>query len=119
MATVHILSGSCWRPKYLLFAMVGLMMLTVIYRDRVLANPYAPIWEHYRYFKWWLLPHGFAGSLALFLGRCSSPTNCGGDFFLGTESLGEFTSAELRSRFQSASGLNTSNTFTRSLRCGF
>jgi len=44
------------------------MMLTVINRDRVLLNPYAPTWEHYRYFKWWLLPDGFAGSLALFLG---------------------------------------------------
>jgi uncharacterized membrane protein len=70
MATVHILSGSRWRlrPKYLLFGLVGLMMLTVIYRDRVLVNPYAPIWEHYLYFKWWLLPHGVAGALALFLG---------------------------------------------------
>ena len=56
------------RPKYLLFGLIGLMMLTVIYRDSVLLNPYAPIWDHYHYFKWWLLPHGVAGALALFLG---------------------------------------------------
>ena len=65
---VQLLGENSWRPrpKYLLFGLIGLMMLTVINRDRVLLNPHAPIWEHYRYFKWWLLPHGFAGSLALF-----------------------------------------------------
>lgn len=56
------------RPKYVLFAVIGLMMLIVINRDRVLINPHASIWEHYRYFKWWLLPHGVTGALALFLG---------------------------------------------------
>jgi uncharacterized membrane protein len=56
------------RPKYVLFAIIGLMMLIVLNRDRVLVNPQAPIWEHYRYFKWWLLPHGVTGALALFLG---------------------------------------------------
>ncbi len=43
-------------------------MVIVLNRDRVLINPQAPIWEHYRYFKWWLLPHGVTGALALFLG---------------------------------------------------
>lgn len=56
------------RPKYLLFGLVGLMVLTVLYRDRVLMNSQAPLWDHYRYFKWWLLPHGIAGALALLLG---------------------------------------------------
>jgi uncharacterized membrane protein len=56
------------RPKYVLFAVIGLMMLIVLNRDRVLVNPQAPIWEHYQYFKWWLLPHGITGALALFLG---------------------------------------------------
>ncbi len=56
------------RPKYALFGVIGLMMLIVLNRDRVLVNPQALIWEHYRYFKWWLLPHGVTGALALFLG---------------------------------------------------
>jgi Predicted membrane protein (DUF2306) len=56
------------RPKYVLFAAIGLMMLIVLYRDSVLINPQDPIWEHYRHFKWWLLPHGITGALALFLG---------------------------------------------------
>jgi len=56
------------RPKYLLFSVVGLMMLTVIYRDRVLIDSHALIWDHYQLFKWWLLPHGVAGALPLFLG---------------------------------------------------
>jgi uncharacterized membrane protein len=56
------------RPKYVLFAAIGLMMLIVLYRDRFLINPQDPIWEHYRHFKWWLLPHGITGALALFLG---------------------------------------------------
>ena len=54
--------------KYLLFGLIGLMMVVVIYRDRILLDPLSPIWQHYRYFKWWLLPHGIAGALALFLG---------------------------------------------------
>jgi hypothetical protein len=67
---LQLLGESSWRPrpKYLLFGLIGLMMLTVINRDRALLNPHAPTWEHYRYFRWWLLPHGIAGSLALFLG---------------------------------------------------
>jgi len=44
------------------------MMLVVLYRDRVVLNPQHWIWEHYRPFKWWLLPHGVTGGLALLLG---------------------------------------------------
>jgi len=44
------------------------MIIIVIYRDRILLDPVSPNWERYRYFKWWLLPHGVAGALALFLG---------------------------------------------------
>ena len=54
--------------KHLLFGLIGLMMVIVIYKDRILLDRLSPIWEHYRYFKWWLLPHGIAGALALFLG---------------------------------------------------
>jgi uncharacterized membrane protein len=70
ITTIRIFRKNSWlpRPKYLLFGLIGLMMLIVVYRDRFLINPQAPIWEHYRSFKWWLLPHGVAGALALFLG---------------------------------------------------
>jgi uncharacterized membrane protein len=56
------------RPKYVLFAVIGLMMLIVLNQDRVLVDPHASIWERYRSFKWWLLPHAVTGALALFLG---------------------------------------------------
>ena len=56
------------RPKYVLFAVIGLMMLIVLNLDRGLVDPHASIWERYRSFKWWLLPHGVTGALALFLG---------------------------------------------------
>lgn len=61
---------SLWlpRPKHLLFGLVGLMMLVVLYKDRVLMDMQSPVWEHYDSFKWWLLPHGITGALALFLG---------------------------------------------------
>jgi uncharacterized membrane protein len=44
------------------------MMLIVLNLDRGLVDPHASIWERYRSFKWWLLPHGVTGALALFLG---------------------------------------------------
>ena len=43
-------------------------MLIVLNLDRGLVDPHASIWERYRSFKWWLLPHGVTGALALFLG---------------------------------------------------
>lgn len=54
--------------KYALFALIALMMGVVIYRDRVLLDASHPIWRHYEPFKWWLVPHGLPGALALFLG---------------------------------------------------
>ena len=63
--------------KYILFATIAAMALVVLYRDRVMLNPQHWIWEHYRPFKWWLLPHGMTGGVALFLGpRCNSPEDC-------------------------------------------
>jgi uncharacterized membrane protein len=56
------------RPKYLVLGLIALMMGVVIYRDRILLDPPQWIWQHYQHFKWWLLPHGVAGALALFLG---------------------------------------------------
>lgn len=70
MTTTQIVGKRAWlpRPKYVLFQVIGLMMLIVIYRDRVLLNPQDPVWDHYSTFKWLLLPHGIAAALALFLG---------------------------------------------------
>ncbi|MGH7512561.1 MAG: DUF2306 domain-containing protein [Gemmatimonadales bacterium] len=56
------------RPKYILFAMIAVMMLVVVHKDLILLDPSPAVREHYRIFKWWLLPHGVAGAAALFLG---------------------------------------------------
>jgi uncharacterized membrane protein len=63
------LKPSSWlRPKYLLFAVIGLMLAYVIPHDEsFLVHPKDPIWQHYEPFKWWLLPHGIAGACALLL----------------------------------------------------
>jgi uncharacterized membrane protein len=64
------LQRSVWlRPKYLLFAFVGLMVAYVLrHNESFLVHPQDPIWQHYLPFKWWLLPHGLAGACALLLG---------------------------------------------------
>ncbi|HEY6371294.1 MAG TPA: DUF2306 domain-containing protein [Candidatus Sulfotelmatobacter sp.] len=64
------LQQSSWlRPKYLLFAAIGLMLAYVIPHDEsFLVHPRDPLWQHYEPFKWWLLPHGIAGACALLLG---------------------------------------------------
>jgi uncharacterized membrane protein len=57
------------RPKYLLFAAIGLMLAYVIPHDEsFLVHPQDPMWQHYRPFRWWLLPHGITGACALLLG---------------------------------------------------
>ena len=57
------------RSKTLMFVFIGLMMAYVLYHnERFLINPGDPVWDHYRPFKWWLLPHGLAGACALLLG---------------------------------------------------
>ena len=68
--TLTALKQSSWlRPKYLLFAAIGLMLAYVIPHDEsFLAHPKDPMWQHYEPFKWWLLPHGIAGACALLLG---------------------------------------------------
>jgi uncharacterized membrane protein len=68
--TMTALKQSAWlRPKYLLFAAIGLMLAYVIPHDEsFLAHPKDPMWQHYEPFKWWLLPHGIAGACALLLG---------------------------------------------------
>jgi len=64
------LERSVWlRPKYLVFAFVGLMVAYVLnHNETFLIHANDPVWNHYQPFKWWLLPHGIAGACALLLG---------------------------------------------------
>jgi uncharacterized membrane protein len=56
------------RPKYLIFAFVGLMVAYVLnHNGTFLIHANDPVWNHYQPFKWWLLPHGIAGACALLL----------------------------------------------------
>jgi len=62
-------TSSRLRPKFWLFAAIGLMLAYVIPHDEsFLVHSKDPIWQHYEPFKWWLLPHGIAGACALLLG---------------------------------------------------
>jgi uncharacterized membrane protein YozB (DUF420 family) len=57
------------RSKYLLFALIGLMVAYVLrHNEHFLIDAKDPIWQHYEPFKWKLLPHGLAGACALLLG---------------------------------------------------
>jgi uncharacterized membrane protein len=61
--------ASLVRPKYVLFAFIGLMIAYVIqHNESFLIHPKDPVWQHYHPFRWWLLPHGLAGACAIFLG---------------------------------------------------
>jgi uncharacterized membrane protein len=64
------LQQSSWlRPKYLLFAFIGLLYAYVlVYNEGFLINLKDHEWQHIASFKWWLLPHGLAGACALILG---------------------------------------------------
>jgi hypothetical protein len=57
------------RPKYLLFAFIGLMYAYVLWNNEsFLVNSKHPEWSHVQSFKWWLSPHGLAAGCALLLG---------------------------------------------------
>jgi uncharacterized membrane protein len=61
--------SSFLRPKYFVFAFVGLMVAYVLnHNESFLIHANDPAWHHYQPFKWWLLPHGIAGACALLLG---------------------------------------------------
>ncbi|MGP8155665.1 MAG: DUF2306 domain-containing protein [Candidatus Acidiferrales bacterium] len=64
------LRRSPWlRPKYLLFAFVGLMLAYVLHHnEHFLIDAKDPEWQHIAPFRWWLLPHGLMGACALLLG---------------------------------------------------
>ena len=56
------------RAKYVLFAFIGLMIAYVLkHNESFLINAADPAWKHYEPIKWWLLPHGIAGAIAIFL----------------------------------------------------
>src|SRR5471030_1142642 len=57
------------RPKYLLFALIGLIYAYVLWtNESFLFNSRDPEWVHIAPFRWFLLPHGMAAAFALFLG---------------------------------------------------
>jgi uncharacterized membrane protein len=71
MATTSTSLPRVWplRPKYLLFAFIGLMVAYVLrHNEHFLIDAKDPIWQYYEPFKWKLLPHGLAGACALLLG---------------------------------------------------
>lgn len=56
------------QAKHVFFILYGLITLFVIYRYEVpFLDSQSPTWEHVAKVKWWLLPHGLAGAIALFL----------------------------------------------------
>jgi len=57
------------RPKYLLFAFIGLMLAYVLrHNEHFLIDAKDPKWVHIHPFRWYLLPHGIMGACALLLG---------------------------------------------------
>jgi len=70
MATVQLPQKNVRRVrvKYLLFAFVGVMIAYVLqHNESFLLDPADPAWDHYQPIKWWLLPHGIAGAIAISL----------------------------------------------------
>lgn len=55
-----------FNAKYLVFSVIAFMSIFVLYHnERFLVEPSNPIWQHYEFFKWWLLPHGVFGAIVL------------------------------------------------------
>lgn len=60
--------GRRFQIKHVFFVFYGLITLYVLYRfETPFLDSQSAIWEHFAKVKWWLVPHGFAGALALFL----------------------------------------------------
>jgi hypothetical protein len=58
-----------FRPKTLLFALIGAMYVYVLVTtENFLFDKSSPEWAHIAPFQMWLLPHGLAAACALFLG---------------------------------------------------
>jgi uncharacterized membrane protein len=68
-STVPLQGGLRSRAKYVLWIVLGLMLLYVLrHNESFLIHADDPIWQHYHPFRWYLLPHGLAGACALLLG---------------------------------------------------
>jgi uncharacterized membrane protein len=77
----ELVADVAWRatrrsgPKYVLFAVLGLMTLFVLWNnERFFLDPQAPEWEHVKPIRWHLLPHGLGGTIALALGALQFST---------------------------------------------
>ena len=56
------------QAKHVFFALFGLITLFVFYRyEAPFLDSQSPVWQHFAKVKWWLLPHGVGGALALLL----------------------------------------------------
>jgi uncharacterized membrane protein len=57
------------QAKHVFFLLYGVMTLFVLYRyEAPFLDSKSPTWEHFGKVIWWLVPHGLAGALALFIG---------------------------------------------------
>jgi uncharacterized membrane protein len=65
----HPERASGFQAKYVLLGIFCLMALFVIYHnEQWIIDHSSADWKHFYDIRWWLLPHGIAGTLALFLG---------------------------------------------------
>lgn len=56
------------RAKHIFFACFGLLTLFVLYHNEMaFLDTHDPVWQHFAKVRWWLLPHGLGGALALLL----------------------------------------------------
>lgn len=63
-----MLAGSWRRPKFLVFAFLGLLLAYVLqHNERFVVDSADPVWQRYQPFKWWLLAHGLGGAAAMLL----------------------------------------------------
>ena len=67
LANPAVPRGASWlRPKYILFALIGVMTAYVLaHNERFLIEPQHPTWAFFAPVKWWLLPHALAGTCAM------------------------------------------------------
>src|SRR5439155_21188745 len=56
------------QAKHIFFIVYALLILFVLYRyEMPFLDSQSPIWQHFAKVKWWLLPHGLLGAIALFI----------------------------------------------------
>ncbi|WP_395676388.1 DUF2306 domain-containing protein [Inquilinus sp.] len=56
------------RAKTVVFTLIlAMTAYVIVHNERFLIEPDHPVWQHYKSFQWWLLPHGVAGASALLL----------------------------------------------------